>query len=73
MLIKGLPNACKLMCFDRNINGNRNVKVFECDYLLVHWFVKLTLVVAPKIFGEIQVALNSKESSHCTYHETLLV
>ena len=21
-----LPNACKLMCFDRNINGNRDVK-----------------------------------------------
>ena len=24
----------KLMCFDRNINGNRDVKVFECEYLL---------------------------------------
>ena len=26
-----LPNAYKLMCFDRNINGNRNVKFLECD------------------------------------------
>jgi hypothetical protein len=24
-----LPNAYKLMCFDRNINGNRDVKVFK--------------------------------------------
>ena len=22
-----LPNACKLMCFDRNVNGNRDVKI----------------------------------------------
>ena len=26
-----LPNAYKLMCFDRNINGNRDVKILECD------------------------------------------
>ena len=26
-----LPNAYKLMCFDRNINGNRDVKFFEWD------------------------------------------
>ena len=26
-----LPNAYKLMCFDRNINGNRDVKFLECD------------------------------------------
>ena len=26
--------SLKLMCFDRNINGNRNVKFLECDYLL---------------------------------------
>ena len=31
------------MCFDKNINGNRDVKFLECDYLLVQWFVKLTL------------------------------
>ena len=26
----GLPNAYKLMCFDRNINGNCDVKFWEC-------------------------------------------
>ena len=31
------------MCFDRNINGNRNVKILECDYLSVQRCVKLTL------------------------------
>ena len=30
------------MCFDRNINGNRDVKFLECDYLLVQRCVKLT-------------------------------
>ena len=38
-----LPNAWKLMCFVRNINGNSDVKYLECDYLLVQWCVKLTL------------------------------
>ena len=38
-----LPNAYKLMFFDRNINGNRNVKFLECDYLLVQRCVRLTL------------------------------
>ena len=28
----GLRNAYKLMYFDRNINGNRDVKFFGCDY-----------------------------------------
>ena len=32
------------MCFDRNIDGNRDVKFLECDYLLAQRFVKLTLV-----------------------------
>ena len=32
------------MCFDRNVNGNRDVKFLECDYLLVQQCVKLTLV-----------------------------
>jgi hypothetical protein len=31
------------MCFDRNINGNRDDKFLECDYLLVQRCVKLTL------------------------------
>ena len=40
----GLSNAFKLMCFDRNINENRDVKFLECDYLLVQRCVKLTLI-----------------------------
>ena len=39
-----LPNAYKLMCFDRNINGNRDVKFFEWDYWSLHWRKNLTLV-----------------------------
>ena len=40
-----LPNAYKLMCFDRNIDGNRDVKFLECDYLLEQQCLKLTLVI----------------------------
>ena len=39
-----LPNAYKLMCFDRNINGNRDVKFLECDKWSLHWYENLTLV-----------------------------
>ena len=39
-----LPNAYKLMCFDRNINGNKDVKFFEWDYWSLHWRKNLTLV-----------------------------
>ena len=38
-----LPNAYKLMCFDKTTNGNRDVKILECDYLLLQWCVKFTL------------------------------
>ena len=38
-----LHNAYKLVCFDRNINANRDVKFLECDYLLVQQCMKLTL------------------------------
>ena len=38
-----LPNAYRLMCFDRNINVVRDVKLLEYNYLLVQWCVKLTL------------------------------
>ena len=31
-----MPNIYKLMCFDRNINGNRDVKFLECDYWSLH-------------------------------------
>ena len=40
-----LPNAYKLMCFDRNINGNRDVKFLECDKWSLHWYKNLTLVL----------------------------
>ena len=30
------------MWFDRNINGNRDVKFLESDYLLLQWFMKFT-------------------------------
>ena len=33
------------MCFDRNINGYRDVKFLECDYLLVQQCMKLTLEI----------------------------
>ena len=31
-----LPNAYKQMCFDRNINGNRDDKSFDWDYWSLH-------------------------------------
>ena len=31
------------MCFDKNINRNRDVKFLECNYLLLQRCVKLTL------------------------------
>ena len=34
--VLSLPNAYKLMCFDRNINGNRDDKFFDCDYWSLH-------------------------------------
>ena len=40
-----LLHAYKLMCFDRNMNGNRDDKFLECDYLLVQQCMKLTLAV----------------------------
>ena len=38
-----LPNAYILMCFDENINGNRDDKFLEWDYRSLHWPKKLTL------------------------------
>ena len=43
------PNAYKLMCFDKNINGNMDVKYLECGYLLVQRCVELTLVNKPSL------------------------
>ena len=31
------------MCFDRNIDGNKDVKSLDCDYLLLKQSVKLAL------------------------------
>ena len=39
-----LPNAYKLTCFDRNVNGNRDDTFFDWDYWSLHWPKKLTLV-----------------------------
>jgi hypothetical protein len=36
------------MCFDRNINGNRDVKFFEWDYWSLHRRKKITLPFTPK-------------------------
>ena len=44
-----LFNAYKLMCFDRNINGNSHVKFFEWDYWSLHWMKKLTLEIRRNI------------------------
>ena len=33
------------MCFDRNINGNRDVEFFEWDYWSLHWRKKFTLAI----------------------------
>ena len=40
-----LSHAYKLTYFDRNFNGNRDVKFLECDWLLVQQCVKITLVI----------------------------
>ena len=41
----GQPNAYKMVCFDGNINVNKDVKFLGCDYLLVQRCVKLTLTI----------------------------
>ena len=41
-LIAWPTNEYKLMCFDRNINGNGDVKFLECDYFFVQRCLKLT-------------------------------
>ena len=43
------------MCFDKNINGNRDVKSLECDYLSVQRWVKLTLVETIRILTKCKV------------------
>ena len=62
-----LPSEYKLICFDRNINGNRDVKFLDCDYLLVQRCVKLTLEIFLKMPKFIRkgkkVAQNAKKTA----------
>ena len=37
-----LPNAYRLMCFDKNINVDRDVKLLECDYVIACAMVRET-------------------------------
>ena len=48
----GMSNAYKLMCFDRSINGNRDVKFLECYYLLVQ-LEKVRATVSETHFSQI--------------------
>ena len=59
-----MPNAYKLMSFDRNINGNRDVKILECDYLSVQRCVKFTLADG--------VGINAKLSSYKSFSPIVL-
>ena len=47
------------LCFDRNINGNMNVKFLEFDYLLVQRSVKLTLLYLLNYFQELSRLFNT--------------
>ena len=41
-----------MMCFDRNINGNRDVKIFYWDYWSLHRPKKITLSTDSKKIDE---------------------
>ena len=41
-------DAYKLICFDWNINGNRDVKFFEWDYWSLHWPAERRISVKEK-------------------------
>ena len=49
------------MCFERNVNGNRDVKILECNYLLVQRGVKLALVSLP-LKSELREKKKEKDS-----------
>ena len=51
----------KLMCFDININGNRDVKFLECDYLFVQRSVKLTLIGLMEAGGQSRLTVSLKK------------
>ena len=46
------------MCFDRNINVNRNVKFLGCNYFLLQWCVKLTLESVVFFYMQTQTAVS---------------
>ena len=66
-----LPNAYKLMCFDRNINGNRDVKFLECDKWSLHWYKNLTLVMKSVMEEWLEVSSTSwwQLTSHALYYK----
>ena len=60
------------MCFDRNINGNRDVKFFEWDYWSLHWRKNLTLLKELRRslfswYGEIKTSI--MKFDHCVQHQ----
>ena len=55
------------MCFNRNINGNRDVKFLEYDYLLLQQCIKLTSVA--KIFLSILYTVNGMHLIRCTLND----
>jgi hypothetical protein len=50
------------MCFDRNVNENKDAKILGCDYcvlcIYVQWCVKLTLVLLPSNSQQSSILLN---------------
>ena len=62
-----LPNAYKLMCFDRNIYGNRDVKSLECDYLLVQQCVKLNLEILSPLWHAFEFLKNKCNHAYRIY------
>ena len=64
-----LLNAYKLMCFDRNIIRNRDVKFLRCDYLLVrethfsHWMSPNSIVGCHMVYNQAyNLILQTKET-----------
>ena len=55
-----------LLGFDRNIYGNRDVKILECDYLSVQRCVKLTLVeILTYLYEQVVAKLNLDLMLYC--------
>ena len=56
----------KNWCFDRKINGNRDVEFLERDYLLVQRCVKLTLVAKVLLSNLYTVAKGLTKKTNCS-------